>query len=212
MQEPATLGAEFAQALSDKDFGRLLDLMHPEIHFRGMTPSRFWEATDPDALTSAVLREWFEGARRDRGARTAGDRHLRRPRSGVTGSASAIRRAASWSSRRPTCPPVTAGSPGCVCCVRATARRPPPNSPGLQLCRVLDGPARTRTCVQRIMSGAPGWPVGSPGTAELLSVRPGSAGTRGLGTPWGHETRYAGRDAAQEDLYSRTPGDCPRRP
>jgi hypothetical protein len=34
--------------------------MHPEIDFRGMTPSRSWEATDPDAVISAVLRQWFE--------------------------------------------------------------------------------------------------------------------------------------------------------
>jgi hypothetical protein len=60
MPASTTLGAEFAAALAAKDFGRVQDLMHPEIDFRGMTPSRFWEAGDPDAVVSAVLRQWFE--------------------------------------------------------------------------------------------------------------------------------------------------------
>jgi hypothetical protein len=60
MREPTTLGADFAAALAAKDFGRMLDLMHPEIDFRGMTPNRFWEARDPEAVVSEVLRRWFE--------------------------------------------------------------------------------------------------------------------------------------------------------
>jgi hypothetical protein len=60
MPETTTLGAAFASALAAKEFGRLRDLMHPEIDFRGMTPSRFWEAGDPDAVISGVLRQWFE--------------------------------------------------------------------------------------------------------------------------------------------------------
>jgi hypothetical protein len=62
MTEPATLGAEFARALAAKDFGRLVDLMHPEIDFRGLTPRRSWEASDADAVISDVLRRWFEDA------------------------------------------------------------------------------------------------------------------------------------------------------
>jgi hypothetical protein len=60
MPEPDTLGAEFARALAAKDFSRVRDLMHPEIDFRGMTPSRNWEANDADAVIAAVLRQWFE--------------------------------------------------------------------------------------------------------------------------------------------------------
>jgi hypothetical protein len=60
MQEPTTLGADFAAALAAKDSGRMLDLMHPEIDFRGMTPSNFWEAGDPEAVVSVLLRKWFE--------------------------------------------------------------------------------------------------------------------------------------------------------
>jgi hypothetical protein len=55
-----TLGAEFAHALAAKDFGRVRDLLHPEIDFRGLTPNRHWEASDADAVISGVLREWFE--------------------------------------------------------------------------------------------------------------------------------------------------------
>jgi hypothetical protein len=60
MQEQTTLGADFAVALAAKDFDRMLDLMHPEIDFRGLTPSRFWEAGDREAVVSEVLRRWFE--------------------------------------------------------------------------------------------------------------------------------------------------------
>jgi hypothetical protein len=60
VHESTTLGADFANALAAKDFGRLLDLMHPEIDFRGMTPSRVWEAGDPEAVVSGVLHRWFE--------------------------------------------------------------------------------------------------------------------------------------------------------
>jgi hypothetical protein len=55
-----TLGAQFARALAVKDREALTDLMHPEIDFRGMTPSRNWEATDPEAVLGVVLGKWFE--------------------------------------------------------------------------------------------------------------------------------------------------------
>jgi hypothetical protein len=60
MPEPTTLGGEFARALAVKDFARILDLMHPEIDFRGLTPNRAWEARGAGAVISEVLREWFE--------------------------------------------------------------------------------------------------------------------------------------------------------
>ena len=55
-----TLGAEFARALAAKDFGRVKDLLHPEIDFRGLTPRRDWEASDAGTVISDVLRRWFE--------------------------------------------------------------------------------------------------------------------------------------------------------
>jgi hypothetical protein len=60
MPETATLGAEFARALAVKDFSGIVDLMHPEIDFRALTPSRNWEASGAEAVISGVLRQWFE--------------------------------------------------------------------------------------------------------------------------------------------------------
>ena len=60
MHDPDTLGAEFARALAAKDANRLLELLHPEIDFRGLTPNRSWEASDPDAVLSVLLDQWFE--------------------------------------------------------------------------------------------------------------------------------------------------------
>jgi hypothetical protein len=60
VNDPATLGAEFARALALKDARRLLDLMHPEIDFRGLTPNRAWEASDRNAALSVLLGDWFE--------------------------------------------------------------------------------------------------------------------------------------------------------
>ena len=50
---------DFARSLAAKDFRRILDLMHPEIDFQGLTPRRHWEATDPATAVSEVLRVWF---------------------------------------------------------------------------------------------------------------------------------------------------------
>jgi hypothetical protein len=55
-----TLGSQFATALAAKDFDRVRSLLHPAIDFRGMTPSRVWEAGDPDTLVSEVFQRWFE--------------------------------------------------------------------------------------------------------------------------------------------------------
>lgn len=60
MAVTTTLGAEFARALAAKDRPALLGLLHPEVDFRGMTPSRFWEAADPDDVLEILFGEWFE--------------------------------------------------------------------------------------------------------------------------------------------------------
>jgi hypothetical protein len=60
MDQPNTLGTEFARSLAAKDADRLRDLLHPEIDFRGMTPGRTWEANDPDAVIDVLLGHWFE--------------------------------------------------------------------------------------------------------------------------------------------------------
>jgi hypothetical protein len=58
--DPTTIGAEFARALAAKDLTRIRDLLHPEIDFRGLTPGRNWEASNPDAVLSVLLQNWFE--------------------------------------------------------------------------------------------------------------------------------------------------------
>jgi hypothetical protein len=55
-----TLGADFARAFASKDARRIRELVHPEIDFRGLTPSRSWEASDPEALVSILFDEWLE--------------------------------------------------------------------------------------------------------------------------------------------------------
>jgi hypothetical protein len=60
METTTTLGAEFANALAAKDFGRIRELLHPEVDFRGLTPRRVWEAGDPDTAIAEILRQWFE--------------------------------------------------------------------------------------------------------------------------------------------------------
>src|SRR5436190_13341242 len=54
------LGSTFAQALARKDFALITTLLHPEVDFRGLTPSRAWEATGAEQVVDEVLRQWFE--------------------------------------------------------------------------------------------------------------------------------------------------------
>lgn len=56
----ASLGAAFAEALAAKDFDRIRDLLHPEVDFRGLTPRRDWQASDPEAVIGSILSQWFE--------------------------------------------------------------------------------------------------------------------------------------------------------
>ena len=55
-----TLGERFARTPAAKDFDGMRALLHPEIDFRGMTPSRFWEASDAETLISEAQQQWFE--------------------------------------------------------------------------------------------------------------------------------------------------------
>jgi hypothetical protein len=55
------IGERFAQALAKKDTQGLLDVLDPEVDFRGLTPGRFWEATSAKALVDdVILGAWFE--------------------------------------------------------------------------------------------------------------------------------------------------------
>jgi hypothetical protein len=56
----ADLGREFARAFADKDFDRVAEVVAPGIDFRGLTPSRAWEASSTDQLIADVLSSWLE--------------------------------------------------------------------------------------------------------------------------------------------------------
>lgn len=53
------LGVRFARAVAAKDHETVLELLDPQLDFRGMTPGRLWEAERP-ADVIAALRLWFE--------------------------------------------------------------------------------------------------------------------------------------------------------
>jgi hypothetical protein len=55
-----TPGTAFAQALAAKDFDRVRALLAGDVDFRGMTPRRTWEANEPEAVVTEVLRHWFD--------------------------------------------------------------------------------------------------------------------------------------------------------
>ncbi len=53
-------GEEFARALAGKDAAALKALLQPDVDFRAMTPSRFWESTDADVVVDDfILGKWF---------------------------------------------------------------------------------------------------------------------------------------------------------
>ena len=54
------LGPAFARALADKDPVALRELLHPEIDFRGLTPRKFWEASDADGVLETIFGNWFD--------------------------------------------------------------------------------------------------------------------------------------------------------
>jgi hypothetical protein len=54
------LGSGFAEALARKDFDAVASLLHPEVDFRGLTPKRNWEASNPGDVIQGILRQWFE--------------------------------------------------------------------------------------------------------------------------------------------------------
>ena len=53
------LGRRFVEALAVKDPEALGAVLHPEVDFRALTPNRFWEAHDRDAVLEILLEAWF---------------------------------------------------------------------------------------------------------------------------------------------------------
>ena len=58
--QTSTLGAEFARAFAGKDSARMRALLHPEVDFKGLTPSRSWEASGADAVIDLLFGSWLE--------------------------------------------------------------------------------------------------------------------------------------------------------
>ena len=55
------LGESFARAIAAKDREGLLAILHDEVNFRGLTPSRNWAADDSRTVVDdIVLGAWFE--------------------------------------------------------------------------------------------------------------------------------------------------------
>ena len=59
------MGERFARAMADKDSAGLKALLRPDVDFRAMTPSRFWNSNDVDEIVDeTILGTWFEPTRR----------------------------------------------------------------------------------------------------------------------------------------------------
>lgn len=56
----STIGREFAESLLAKNWAQLESLLDDEVDFRGLTPSRPWEATTARSLIDTVFKQWFE--------------------------------------------------------------------------------------------------------------------------------------------------------
>ena len=53
-------GARFVRALATKDTPALLAVLAPDLTFRGMTPTRFWEAGSAAEAVHGVLHRWID--------------------------------------------------------------------------------------------------------------------------------------------------------
>ena len=59
-----SVGERFAKALAAKDAEGLKALLAPDVDFRAMTPTKFWESTDPGEIVDAtLLGTWFSPER-----------------------------------------------------------------------------------------------------------------------------------------------------
>jgi hypothetical protein len=55
------IGEQFVRALADKDAAALKALLRPDVDFKAMTPRKFWEPADVDAVVDdTFLGKWFE--------------------------------------------------------------------------------------------------------------------------------------------------------
>jgi len=59
--QQTTVGVDFARAFAEKDADRMRELLHPEVDFHALTPSRAWEASGQDAVLEVLFENWLEG-------------------------------------------------------------------------------------------------------------------------------------------------------
>jgi len=57
----ANVGGRFASALLARDWDGVKAIMDPAVQFRGLTPSRVWEAKSADDVVAQVFSQWYEG-------------------------------------------------------------------------------------------------------------------------------------------------------
>jgi len=57
-------GKRFVAAVAARDVRALRGVLAPDVDFKGLTPSRAWEASDPDGVVAAVLGNWFDDSGR----------------------------------------------------------------------------------------------------------------------------------------------------
>lgn len=54
------IGEDFAKAVAAKDVDAMSALLATDVDFKGLTPSRVWEATGPAGVASIFFDSWFE--------------------------------------------------------------------------------------------------------------------------------------------------------
>jgi hypothetical protein len=59
MPQRTSTARVFAEAMAEKDAVRLRAMMHPRVDFKALTPGRFWEANDRDAVLDIFFGDWF---------------------------------------------------------------------------------------------------------------------------------------------------------
>ena len=55
----STVGRRFAEAIVSRDVEAFRATLSNAVDFKGLTPGRFWEASDPDEVVDVVLATWF---------------------------------------------------------------------------------------------------------------------------------------------------------
>jgi hypothetical protein len=54
-----SLGLRLARAIADKDETALRGVLADDVDFRGLTPGRAWEASNPDEVVDIAFGHWF---------------------------------------------------------------------------------------------------------------------------------------------------------